>query len=376
MSRTTRRAGIVRAAVADTPKTNSPAPRRKAAVPEGTPDVPPMDMPSRPRRNRRSRTVRDAIREVNLSPANIILPMFVHDEKENIPIESMPGTFRLGWQHGMLETVKEARDLGVNQVVIFPKTPDHLKTCTGEEAFNPNGLAQRSISLLKDKFPDLEVYTDIALDPYNCDGHDGIVRDDGVILNDETVEYLCRQAVSQAEAGADVVSPSDMMDGRIAAIRNALDMAGFTEVSIMAYTAKYASSFYGPFRDALASAPSEGKSGRIIPSNKATYQMDPGNYREALREAALDEMEGADIMMVKPGMPYLDVIRALKDTSMVPISAYHVSGEYAMLKAAAERGWLDEKDTVLESLMCFRRAGADLILTYYGIEAAKWMAEQ
>lgn len=216
----------------------------------------------------------------------------------------------------------------------------------------------------------------MALDPYNIDGHDGIVRDDGVILNDETVEFLCRQALSQAEAGVDVVSPSDMMDGRVAAIRTALDDSGFTNVSIMSYTAKYASAFYGPFRDALASAPSTSQSSRIIPPNKKTYQMDPGNIREALREGHLDEAEGADILMVKPGLPYLDVIRALKDNFYLPISAYHVSGEYAMLKAAAQQGWLDEKECVLETLLCFRRAGADLILTYYGIDAAKWIAEQ
>ena len=256
------------------------------------------------------------------------------------------------------------------------QTPSQLKTPIGEEAFNPNGLVQRTIRLLKDKHPDLEIYTDVALDPYNSDGHDGIVRDDGVILNDETVEFLCRQAVSQAEAGADVIAPSDMMDGRVAAIRTALDDSGFTHVSIMSYTAKYASAFYGPFRDALASAPTAGKRGRIIPQHKKTYQMDPANKREALREASLDEAEGADILLVKPGLPYLDIIRTLKESYFLPISAYHVSGEYAMLKAAAERGWLDERDAVLETLMCFRRAGADLILTYYGIEAAKWIAER
>lgn len=286
----------------------------------------------------------------------------------------MPGVCRLGWRNGLIESVAEARSYGVNQVVIFPKTPDHLKTQTGEEAFNPDGLAQRSIALLKDTFPDLEVYTDVALDPYNCDGHDGIVRDDGMILNDETVEYLCKQAVSQARAGADCVSPSDMMDGRVSAIRRALDAEGYTNVSIMAYTAKYASAFYGPFRDALASAPKAAGAGRIIPPNKKTYQQDPANYREALLEARLDEQEGADIMMVKPGLPYLDVIRLLRDNSPLPIAAYHVSGEYAMLKAAAERGWLDERECVLEALMCMRRAGSDIILTYYATEAAKWLA--
>ncbi|CAD7705148.1 unnamed protein product [Ostreobium quekettii] len=362
-------------AVADAParSASQPSARPKPGVPDGTPMPYPMELPSRPRRNRRSQTFRDAIREVNLSPANIILPLFVHDGEDDLPIPSMPGAFRHGWKTGLLAKVREARSVGVNQVVIFPKTPESLKTSTGEEAFNPNGLAQRSISLLKDNFPDLEVYTDVALDPYNCDGHDGIVRDDGVILNDETVEYLCRQAVSQAEAGADVVSPSDMMDGRIGAIRTALDESGFTHVSIMSYCAKYASAFYGPFRDALASAPAAGKKNRIIPPNKKTYQMDAGNYREALREAVADEDEGADILLVKPGLPYLDVVRALRDASTLPIAAYHVSGEYAMLKAAAEKGWLDERESVLETLLCFRRAGADLILTYYGVEAAQWM---
>ncbi len=219
---------------------------------------PPQELPSRPRRNRRSPTIRDAIREVSLSPANIILPIFVHDDDENVGIPSMPGVNRLSLKNGVNKFVAEARSLGVNQVVIFPKTPDALKTRTAEEAFNPNGLSQRTIRQLKDAFPDLEVYTDVALDPYNSDGHDGIVRDDGVILNDETIEYLCRQAVSQAQAGADVVSPSDMMDGRVGAIRAALDDEGFTNVSIMAYTAKYASAFYGPFRDALDSAPRPG----------------------------------------------------------------------------------------------------------------------
>jgi len=315
------------------------------------------------------------MRESSLSPANFILPLFIHEESDkNVPIASMPGVFRLAYGKNVVDAVAEARSYGVNQVVIFPKTPDHLKTMTAEEAFNKNGLSQRTIRLLKDAYPDLEVYTDVALDPYNSDGHDGIVRDDGVILNDETVEYLCRQAVSQAEAGADVVSPSDMMDGRVSAIRRALDREGYSHVSIMSYTAKYASAFYGPFRDALASAPKPGQAHRKIPPNKKTYQMDPANYREALRECRADEAEGADIMMVKPGMPYLDVVRLLRDNSTLPIAVYHVSGEYAMLKAAAERGWLNEKDAVMEALMCFRRAGADLILTYYGTEAAKWMA--
>jgi porphobilinogen synthase len=329
----------------------------------------------------------------------------VHDGDEDIPIGAMPGCSRLGWcvfvvaarrwrrkpcaltpryplpclrplrKTGLLREVKAARAVGVNSVVIFPKTPDNLKTPTGEEAFNPNGLAQRSISLLKDTFPDLEVYTDIALDPYNTMGHDGIVRSDGVIMNDETVHYLCKQAVSQARAGADCVSPSDMMDGRVGCLRAALDAEGFSNVSIMSYTAKYASAFYGPFREALASAPAPGSASWTIPKDKSTYQMDPGNYREALREAALDEMEGADIMMVKPAGAYLDIIRALRDASTLPIAAYQVSGEYAMIKAAAERGWLDERAAVLESLVSIRRAGADVILTYFATQAAQWLNE-
>lgn len=341
--------------------------------PEGTPEPYKQTRVSRPRRNRRSQTIRDAVAEANLTPANFILPLFVHEGEDNQEIPSMPGVFRLSFENGLIPAVEEARAYGVNSVVIFPKTPDNLKSQTGEEAFNDEGLSQRTIRKLKAEFPDLEVYTDVALDPYNTDGHDGVVRNDGVIMNDETINYLCKQAVSQARAGADVVSPSDMMDGRVACIREALDEAGFTEVSIMSYTAKYASAFYGPFRDALDSAPAEAGEGRVIFPNKKTYQQDPRNYREALREAKADEMEGADIMMVKPGMPYLDVIRLLRDNTTLPVAAYHVSGEYAMLKAAAEKGWLDEKEAVLEALMCFKRAGADIILTYYAVQAAKWM---
>jgi len=343
------------------------------ASPEGTPKVSPLIMPSRPRRNRKNATLRAGFSETHLSPANFILPVFVHDGEEDIPIGAMPGVNRLGWQTGLLRDVAEARARGVNSLVVFPKTPDHLKTPTAEEAFNPDGLAQRTFRLLKKKFPDLYIYTDVALDPYNSDGHDGIVRDDGVIMNDETVHYLCKQAVSQAEAGADCVSPSDMMDGRVGAIRAALDSAGFPDVSIMSYTAKYASAFYGPFREALSSAPVEGSAGRVIPPNKKTYQQDPANYRESLREARLDEAEGADIMMVKPAGAYLDVIRLLRDNTTLPISAYQVSGEYAMLKAAAERGMLNEEAAVMESLLSIKRAGADLILTYYAKEAAQWL---
>lgn len=302
------------------------------------------------------------------------MPVFVHEGTEDIPITSMPGISRLGVDTGLMREVKEAYELGVKSVVIFPKTPDELKTPTADECYNPEGLAQRAIRNVKKMYPDVIVYTDIALDPYNSLGHDGIVRSDGVILNDETIHQLCKQAVSQAEAGADYVSPSDMMDGRIGAIRDALDDAGYTHVGIMAYTAKYSSAFYGPFREALDSNPS-GAEGWTVPDNKDTYQQDPGNYREALLEAQLDEREGADIMMVKPAMPYLDVIKGLHDQSNLPIAAYHVSGEYAMLKAAAQNGWLDERRAALEALLSIKRAGATVILTYYAKQAAKWLRE-
>ncbi|KAJ9515576.1 hypothetical protein QJQ45_021728, partial [Haematococcus lacustris] len=318
-----------------------------------------QDLSSRPRRNRRSEAFRSAMRESFVTPANLILPIFVHEDSDkNVEISSMPDCYRLAYGQNVIDNVAEARSYGINQVVIFPKTPEHLKTSTAEEAFNKNGLSQRTIRLLKDKFPDLEVYTDVALDPYNSDGHDGIVRDDGVIMNDETVEYLCRQAVSQAEAGADCVSPSDMMDGRVGAIRRALD-------SILPSPS--------PSPLPFPRSPSPSRSHSLLLPHPVALQMDPGNYREALREIRADEAEGADIMMVKPGMPYLDVVRFLRDNSTLPVAVYHVSGEYAMLKAAAQRGWLNERDAALEALTCFRRAGADLILTYYSTQAAKWM---
>jgi len=320
--------------------------------------------------------VREMFAETHLSAANFIMPVFVHEGTEDIPISSMPGISRLGVDTGLLREVGEARALGVKSVVIFPKTPDHLKTATAEECFNPEGLSQRAIRNVKRAFPDVVVFTDVALDPYNSLGHDGIVRSDGVILNDETVHYLCKQAVSQAEAGADYVGPSDMMDGRVGAIRDALDAAGYTHVGIMSYTAKYASAFYGPFREALDSNPALPSDDWVVPNGKETYQQNPANWREALIEAQLDEEEGADIMMVKPGMPYLDIIRALHEQSPLPIAAYHVSGEYAMLKAAAQNGWLDEKKAVLEALMSMRRAGATAILTYYAKEAARWLSEE
>lgn len=322
----------------------------------------------RPRRNRKSPAIRAACQETIVSPANFILPLFVHEGEEDTPIGAMPGCSRLGWRKGLIEEVYKARDVGVNSIVLFPKVPDALKSASGDEAYNPNGLVPRCIRLLKDKYPDLVIYTDVALDPYSSDGHDGIVRSDGVIMNDETVHQLCKQAVAQARAGADVVSPSDMMDGRVGAIRRALDAEGFQEVSIMSYTAKFASAFYGPFRDALESNPRFG--------DKKTYQMNPGNYREALLETRTDEEEGADILMVKPAMPYLDVIRLLRDSSPLPISAYQVSGEYSMIKAAAAQGMLDEKKAILESLLCIKRAGADIILTYFALQAARYLCAE
>ncbi|KAI3464523.1 hypothetical protein Pfo_021186 [Paulownia fortunei] len=335
----------------------------KPAAPAGTPDVSSLPLSRRPRRNRRSPALRAAFQETTLSPSNLVYPLFIHEGEEDTPIGAMPGCYRLGWRRGLVEEVSKARDVGVNSIVLFPKVPDALKTSTGDEAYNENGLVPRTIRLLKDKYPDLVIYTDVALDPYSSDGHDGIVREDGVIMNDETVHQLCKQAVAQARAGADVVSPSDMMDGRVGAIRAALDAEGFQHVSIMSYTAKYASSFYGPFREALDSNPRFG--------DKKTYQMNPANYREALVETREDESEGADILLVKPGLPYLDIIRLLRDNSPLPIAAYQVSGEYSMIKAGGVLKMIDEERVMMESLMCLRRAGADIILTYFALQAAR-----
>ncbi len=324
-----------------------------------------LPLPSRPRRNRKNATIRGFHRETRVGPEHFIYPLFVHEGDADEPIASMPGCSRLSLP-GLLREVEAARAVGVNAVVLFPKVPDALKTSDGRESFNPDGLIPRCLRALKDRWPDLVTVTDVALDPYSSDGHDGIVSADGRILNDETVEVLCQQALSQARAGADIISPSDMMDGRIGAIRAALDDEGFTEVSILAYTAKYASAYYGPFRDALDSAPRGG--------DKKTYQMDPANAREAVREVIHDEDEGADMIMVKPAGPYLDVIRLVRETTALPVAAYQVSGEYAMLKAASERGWLDERSVVLESLIAIRRAGADVILTYFARQVAEWLA--
>ena len=325
-----------------------------------------LNMLQRPRRNRKHPAIRASLRETSLGPEHLIYPLFIHTGEADAPIGAMPGCARLG-PRGLMAEVEAARAVGVGIVALFPAVAEGLKSSDGREAWNPEGLIPRTLRALKERWPDLVVVTDVALDPYSSDGHDGIVGPDGRILNDETVAALCEQALCQARAGADIVAPSDMMDGRVQALREALDGEGFTDVSILAYTAKYASGFYGPFREALESAPKSG--------DKKTYQMDPGNAREALREAELDEVEGADILMVKPAGPYLDILHALRRATSLPLAAYQVSGEYAMLKAAAERGWLDEKRVVLESLLSIRRAGADMIFTYYARQAALWLAE-
>jgi len=320
-----------------------------------------MNLPIRPRRNRRTPAVRDLVRETVLTPANFIYPLFVQEGTENTPIDAMPGCQR--WcLEDLVREAGEAHSLGIPAVVLFPRIPDALKTKGAEECHNDDGLVPRAIRALKAAHPTLAVITDVALDPYNSDGHDGLVADDGRILNDETVEVLCRQALCHARAGADIVAPSDMMDGRVAALRGALDGAGFIDVGILSYTAKYASAYYGPFRGALDSAPKAG--------DKKTYQMDPANAREALREAALDEAEGADMLMVKPAGAYLDIIAALRAATTLPIAAYQVSGEYLMIQAGAAAGWLDGDKVMLESLLGIRRAGADMILTYFAKRAA------
>jgi porphobilinogen synthase len=330
-----------------------------------------MELTYRPRRLRRTPALRAMVRETSLSPADFIYPLFVHEGATNEPIGAMPGCQRWSLE-GLVQEVGRAWDLGIRCVVLFPKVADGLKTEDGAECFNEGGLIPRAIRRLKEVHPGMAIMTDVALDPYSCDGHDGIVSNEGVVLNDETVAILCQQAVAQARAGADLIGPSDMMDGRVGAIREALDEEGFEHVGIISYTAKYASAYYGPFREALDSAP-RAAAGKPIPTDKSTYQMDPANAREAITEAQLDEQEGADIMMVKPGLAYLDIIHRLREESDLPIAAYNVSGEYAMVKAAAEKGWIDERAVVLETLLCFKRAGADLILTYHASDAAGWL---
>jgi porphobilinogen synthase len=324
-----------------------------------------VDLPIRPRRNRKSPGLRALTRETVLCPGDFVLPLFLHDLEVDEVIPSMPGCKR--WSlDGMVNEAGEALSVGVTAVVLFPAIDHSLKTKRGEECFNREGLVQRAIRALKSAYPELVVMTDVALDPYSIDGHDGILEE-GEILNDETVEILCKQAVSQAEAGADIIAPSDMMDGRIGALRGALDLAGYQKVSICSYTAKYASAYYGPFRGALGSAPKSG--------DKKSYQMDPSNRREALRELALDQDEGADIVMVKPAGAYLDIISDVRQHTTLPVAAYQVSGEYLMIKSASAEGWICEESVMMESLIAIKRAGADVILTYFAKEAAKILKE-
>ncbi len=321
------------------------------------------------RRMRRDDFSRRLMREHVLTPADFIWPVFVQEgEGRRDPVEAMPGVERLSIDRLVAEATECGR-LGVPAIMLFPVTPADAKSDGAEEAWNPDGLVQRAVRALKEALPGLGVMTDVALDPYTSHGQDGLIDDDGYVVNDETVAVLVKQALSHAEAGADVVGPSDMMDGRIGAIRAALEEAGHVNTRILAYSAKYASSFYGPFREAVGSAASLGGAG------KHTYQMDPANGDEALREVALDLDEGADMVMIKPGMPYLDVIRRVKERFGVPTVAYQVSGEYAMLKAAAANGWLDERACVLEALGGFKRAGADAVLTYFARDAARWLAD-
>lgn len=323
----------------------------------------------RMRRMRRDDFSRRLMRENQLSAADFIYPMFVLEGKNQCEtVSSMPGVERLSIDL-LLKEAKECVDLGIPVIALFPVVPEEKKSEDAAEAYNPDGLAQRAVRALKAAHPELGVMTDVALDPFTTHGQDGLIDDTGYVLNDETTEVLCKQAVSHAAAGADIVGPSDMMDGRIGEIREALESSNHIYTRILAYSAKYASSFYGPFRDAVGSA------SNLKGGNKYTYQMDPSNSDEAIREVALDLQEGADMVMVKPGMPYLDIVRRVKDELAVPTYAYHVSGEYAMLKAAVQNGWLDEKACVLEALLCFKRAGADGILTYFAKDAARWLKE-
>ncbi len=317
------------------------------------------------RRNRRDAWSRKLVAEHVLTAGDLIWPVFVHDEGKKAPIASMPGVFRLPIP-ALVDAAGEAAALGIPTVAIFPAVPSALKDDEGSEALNPGNLVCRAVTALKQALPDLGVLCDVALDPFTSHGHDGVIRK-GYVANDETVALLRRQAVIQAEAGCDIIAPSDMMDGRVGAVRDALDEAGFEHVRIMSYAAKYASAFYGPFRDAIGSKTALGS------ADKRTYQMDPANGDEALREVALDLQEGADMVMVKPGLPYLDVVRRVKEAFRVPTYAYQVSGEYAMLHAAAQNGWLDGERAVMETLLAFKRAGADGILTYAAVDAARML---
>ena len=325
---------------------------------------------TRLRRMRHDEFSRRLVRESTLTTSDLIYPVFVLDrENGDEAVDSMPGVSRLAFS-SLYRTAEAMQRLGVPALALFPVIGPALKTPGAEQAFDPSGLVPRAVRELKRRFPQLGVITDVALDPYTSHGQDGLVDASGYVLNDETTAVLKRQALAHAEAGADIVAPSDMMDGRIGAVRQALDEAQFIHTRILAYAAKYASSFYGPFRDAVGSAVQLGK------GDKRTYQMDPGNSDEALREIALDLDEGADMIMVKPGMPYLDIVRRAKASFGAPTFAYQVSGEYAMLKAAAQNGWLDEQSTMMEALLCFKRAGADGILTYFALDAARLLGEQ
>jgi porphobilinogen synthase len=324
---------------------------------------------TRLRRMRRNKFSRSLMREHQLSPDDLIYPMFILEgEGQRQAVPSMPGIERLSLD-ALFEDAHELVELSIPAVALFPVTPQERKSENAREAYNPQGLAQRAIRGLQKHCPQLGIITDVALDPFTSHGQDGLLDTSGYVVNDPTVEVLVRQALSHAEAGADVVAPSDMMDGRIGAIREALEEQGYNNTRILAYSAKYASGFYGPFRDAVGSAANLGQ------GNKYSYQMDPANSDEALREVALDLQEGADMVMVKPGLPYLDIVRRVKDTFKTPTFVYQVSGEYAMLKAAAQQGWLDEQACVLEALTSIKRAGADGILTYYAKQAAQWLRE-
>ncbi|MCP4126631.1 MAG: porphobilinogen synthase [Gammaproteobacteria bacterium] len=322
---------------------------------------------ARMRRMRRDEFSRRLMRETEITPSDFIYPVFILEgQGEREPVASMPGVERLSIDL-LVQEAKQVHALGIPAIALFPVTPPEAKSEDAREAFNPDGLAQRAVRALKDAVPELGVMTDVALDPFTTHGQDGLIDASGYVTNDETVEVLVKQAASHAAAGADMVAPSDMMDGRIGAIRNVLEAEGQIHTRIMAYSAKYASSFYGPFRDAVGSAANLGG------GNKYTYQMDPANSDEAMREIALDLQEGADMVMVKPGMPYLDIVRRVKDEFGAPTFVYQVSGEYAMLMAAAQNGWLDEQAVVMESLLCIKRAGADGILTYFAKQAAQWL---
>lgn len=328
-----------------------------------------MSFPTiRPRRMRRDDFSRRLMRETRLTASDLILPVFVHERRGIEAVPSMPGVSRLDID-ALLAIAERALGLGIPAIALFPVTAPEAKSLDASAAWHPEGIAQRAVRALKSRFPELGVITDVALDPYTTHGQDGLIDASGYVVNDETVAALVKQALSHAQAGADIVAPSDMMDGRVGALRAAFEEAGYIHTRILAYSAKYASSFYGPFRDAVGSA------GNLGGGNKYTYQMDPANSDEALREVELDLSEGADMVMIKPGLPYLDIVRRVKDTFGVPTFVYQVSGEYAMLKAAAGLGWLDERACALEALTSIKRAGADAILTYFALDAAAWLRD-